>query len=147
MVAVHPASEVCDNRSLSSYLIQNTRDNDVVIYTSLTRMPIDYYLGGSKNLFETSFPAEIDKHPGYEGRITDPSRRDELEVEARELMTKIEAMRSANPALQVFFLHGLHPEVDEPLEKELKARLQLLSDKEVHCTSGSPYLKTISVYR
>ena len=147
MVAVHPATEVCDNRSLSSYLIQNTRDNDVVIFTSLTRMPVDYYLGGSRKIFETSFPAEIDKHPGYEGRITDPSRREELEVEARELMTKIEAMRYANPGFQVFFLHGLHPEVDELLEKELKAKLQLLSDKEVHCTSGSPYLKTISVYR
>lgn len=147
MVAVHPAAETCDNRSLSTYLVQNTRDNDVVIFTSLTRMPVDYYLGGSGKLFETSFPAEIDKHPGYEGSITDPSRRAELEVEARELMTKIEAMRSANPALQVFFLHGLHPEVDELLEKELKARLQLLSDAEVHCTNGSPYLKTISVYR
>lgn len=147
MAAVHPAAEACDNRSLTNYLVQNTRDNDVVIFTSLTRMPIDYYLGGSRKLFETSFPAEIDKHPGYEGRITDPSRRAELEVEARELITKIEAMRSANPALQVFFLHGLHPEVDELLEKELKARLQLLSDKEVHCINGSPYFKTISVYR
>jgi hypothetical protein len=147
LLVVRPASEACDNRSLSTYLIQNSRENDVVIFTSLTRMPVDYYLGGSRKLFETSFPAEIDKHPGYEGRITDPSRKAEFEAEARELMTKIEAMRSANAGQQVFFLHGLHPDVDELLEKELKTRFQLLSDKEVHCTEGSPYLKTISVYR
>jgi uncharacterized membrane protein len=147
LLVVRPASEACDNRSLSTYLIQNSRENDVVIFTSLTRMPVDYYLGRSRKLFETSFPAEIDKHPGYEGRITDPSRKAEFEAEARELITKIEAMRSANAGLQVFFLHGLHPEVDELLEKELKTRFQLLSDKEVHCTEGSPYLKTISVYR
>jgi 4-amino-4-deoxy-L-arabinose transferase-like glycosyltransferase len=145
MVVVRPAAEACDNRSLATYLVQNTRENDVVIFTSLTRMPIDYYLGGSRKLFETSFPAEIDKHPGYEGRITDPSRRTELESEARELMTKIDTMRSGNAGLRVFFLHGLHPEVDELLEKELKARFTL--DQQLPCTEGSPYLKTISVYR
>ena len=146
MVPVRPAAEACDNRSLAIYLVQNTHDNDVVIFTSLTRMPIDYYLSGSKKLFQTSFPAEIDKHPGYEGRITDPSRRTELESEARDLVTKIQTMRSANPNLRIFFLHGQHPEVDEILERELNG-FQLLSDREVHCTEGSPYLKTISVYR
>ena len=148
LVAVRPAAEVCDSRSLSSYLIQNTRDNDVVIYTSLTRMPIDYYLAqsGSRKLFEISFPAEIDNHPGYEGSISDPSRTTELESEARDLVAKIQAMRSANPGLRVFFLHGAHPEVDEFLEKELKEGFTL-SDQEIHCTEGPPYLKTISVYR
>jgi uncharacterized membrane protein len=148
MVAVRPAAEACDNRALATYLIQNTRDNDVVIFTSLTRMPVDYYLAqfGSKKLFEISFPAEIDKHPGYEGRTSDPSRRTELESEARDLMTKIRAMRSANPDLRIFFLHGAHPEIDGLLEKELKQGFQL-SDGEIHCTEGSPYLKTISVYR
>jgi hypothetical protein len=70
-----------------------------------------------------------------------------LESEARDLVTKIVAMRSANADVRIFFLHGLHPEVDELLEKELNGRFKLLSDKEVHCTEGSPYLKTISVYR
>ncbi|HKU73002.1 MAG TPA: glycosyltransferase family 39 protein [Pyrinomonadaceae bacterium] len=146
LVAVRPAAQACDNRSLANYLVQNTRDNDVVIFTSLTRMPIDYYLG-SRKLFETSFPGEIDKHPGYEGGARDSSRRNELEAEARELMTRIRAMRLGNAELRVFFLHGMHPEIDEFLEKELSKEFRLLSDQEVHCTEGSPYLKTISVYR
>jgi uncharacterized membrane protein len=149
LVAVRPAAEACDNRLLANYLVQNTRDNDVVIFTSLTRMPIDYYLGqsGSRKLFETSFPNEIDKHPGYEGRARDSSRTIELESEARDLMNKIQAIRSANAGLRVFFLHGLHPEIDGFLEKELKGSFELISDQQVHCTEGSPYLKTISVYR
>jgi len=149
LVAVHPATEACDNRSLSAYLIQNTRDNDVVIYTSLTRMPIDYYLAQtrSRKLFEISFPSEIDRHPGYIGRINEPSRRAEFEAEARDLTTKIQAMKKENPNLRVFFLHGFNPEMDELLEKELKASFQVLPDQEVHCANGSPYLKTISVYR
>jgi len=149
LVAVHPASEACDNRSLSTYLIQNTHDNDVVIFTSLTRMPIDYYLAQtqSRKLFEISFPSEIDRHPGYVGRISEPSRRSEFEAEARDLTTKIQAMKKENPNLRVFFLHGFNPEMDELLEKELKASFQVLPDQEVHCANGSPYLKTISVYR
>ena len=148
MVAVHPAAEACDNRSLSAYLIQNTRDDDVVIFTSLTRMPIDYYLAqsGPRKLFEVSFPGEIDQHPGYEGRARDASRRVELESEARDLGAKIQSMRSANPGLRVFFLHGAHPEIDEFIEKELKDGFTL-SGQEIHCTEGSPYLKMISVYR
>ena len=56
-------------------------------------------------------------------------------------------MQKENPGLRVFYLHGAIPEMDQLLEKELKAGFQLLPDKEVHCTNGSPYLKTISVYR
>jgi len=149
MVTVHPATDACDNRSLSTYLIQHTRDNDVVIFTSLTRMPIDYYLAQteSRRLFEISFPSEIDRHPGYVGRINDPSRRAEFEAEARELTTRIRAMRKENPGLRVFYLHGANPEMDELLEQFLREEFELLRDQEVQCTNGSPYLKTISVYR
>jgi hypothetical protein len=149
MVAVHPATEACDNRSLATYLIQNTRDNDVVIYTSLTRMPIDYYLTQtrSRKLFEISFPSEIDRHPGYVGRISEPSRRAEFEAEARDLVTRIRAMQKENPGLRVFYLHGANPEIDELLGNLLKEEFELLPDQEVECTSGSLYLKTISVYR
>ena len=148
MVAVHPAAEVCDNRSLSNYLIQNTRDNDVVIFTSLTRMPIDYYLAQtrSRNLFEISFPSEIDRHPAYVGRIGEPSRRVEFEAEARDLVIKIRAMQKENPGLRIFYLHGFNPEMDELLGKLLNEEFRLLPDQEVQCTNA-PYLKTISVYR
>src|SRR6185369_14034608 len=98
-------------------------------------------------LFEISFPNEIDRHPAYVGRISEPSRRSEFEAEARDLTTKIQAMKKENPNLRVFFLHGFNPEMDELLEKLLKAEFELLPDQEVHCTEGSPYLKTISVYR
>ncbi|HEY8224550.1 MAG TPA: glycosyltransferase family 39 protein [Pyrinomonadaceae bacterium] len=149
MVVVHPSSEACDNRALAMYLVQNARDNDVAIFTSLTRMPVDYYFDqtGSKKLVKISFPAEIDDHPGYEGRISDPANRPTLEREARELVDRIGSMQSTNPTLRVFFFHGLHPEIDAILEKELQTRFEVLQDQEVHCTEGSPYLKTISVYR
>jgi hypothetical protein len=41
ITVVHPASAPCDNRQMAVYLSQTTGDGDVVIFTSLTRLPID----------------------------------------------------------------------------------------------------------
>ena len=146
---VRPSSEMCDNRALAVYLAHTAHDKDVAIFTSLTRMPIDYYLqhAAPKELFEFSFPAEIDNHSGYEGRVTDPSRRPALQQEARELVDKIVERQSTNSALRVFFLHGLHPEVDSLVERELEKNFERVPEQEVQCAAGSPYLTTVSVYR
>jgi len=150
IVLVHPASEACDNRALATYLSQNAADGDAAIFTSLTRLPVDYYLERTpthKTLFETSFPTEIDRHPGYEGRINDPARRTALEQEAQELVDNIEEMQLKHRGLRVFFFHGSHAEVDSIIETRLKERFELVPDQEVRCSEGSPYLKQISVYR
>jgi hypothetical protein len=121
-----------------------------VIFTSLTRLPVDYYLEqtpNEKKLFETSFPAEIDRHPGYEGRITDRERRKALEQEAQDLVDNIKEMQLKDRGLRIFFFHGLHEEVDSIVETRLKEQFELVPDQEVRCTDGSPYLKQVSVYK
>ncbi len=147
-VVAHPASGPCDNRSMAAYLNQSTKDGDVVIFTSLTRLPIDYYLGitpVTKQLFETSFPAEIDQHPGYEGSVQDPGRLAALEGEARSLVDKIAAMKSPNSSGRIFFFHGSHPEIDSILEKHLRERFEILAEPAVQC--NEVYFKEVSVYR
>ena len=149
-VLVHPASEACDNRALARYLSQNAADGDAVIFTSLTRLPVDYYLDQTpehKKLFETSFPAEIDRHPGYEGRINDPERRTALEQEAQELIDNIKEMQLKDRGLRVYFFHGSHAEVDSIIETRLKEQFELVPDQEMRCSEGSPYLKQVSVYK
>jgi uncharacterized membrane protein len=149
-IVVHPASAPCDNRKMAVYLSQTANDGDVVIFTSLTRLPIDYYLQRApttRNLFETSFPAEIDAHPGYEGRINDPARKTALEREAQELVDKIDRMQSTGRRPLVFFFHGSHPDIDSMVEKRLRERFELLSGQGVQCSEGSPYFKEVSVYR
>ena len=146
LVIFHPPDTTCDNRSMAVYLNQNANDGDAVIFTSLTRMPIDYYrqqAPTTKQLFETSFPAEIDKHPGYEGRITDPSRRPALERESRELVERMAAMGAGK---RIFFFRGTHPEIDRILETAILERFELVPGEGVKCEL-SPYFKEVSVYR
>jgi len=142
---VHPASYPCDNRQMATYLSQTARDDDVVIFTSLTRLPIDYYLARVQKktkLFETSFPAEIDQHPGYEGRSNASGRKAALELEAQELVDKITRMQLQ----KIFFIHGFHPEVDAIVEQKLREKFQLLPDQSLQC-GGATYFKEVSVYK
>jgi uncharacterized membrane protein len=147
---LHPGTSACDNRAMATYLSQTAKDDDVVIFTSLTRLPIDYYLERvptTRKLFETSFPSEIDKHPGYEGRINDPARSAALEREARELVDKIAEMKLRDRGGRIFFFRGRHPSVDSILEKRLVERFELLPAEGLQCAEASPYFKKISVYR
>jgi len=146
LTAFHPPDATCDNRSMAAYLNRAANNGDAVIFTSLTRMPIDHYLKQAsitKELLETSFPAEIDEHPGYEGRITDPNRRPALERESRELMERIARISAGH---RIFFFRGAHPEIDRILEKALQERFELIPGEGVKCEL-SPYFKEVSVYR
>jgi 4-amino-4-deoxy-L-arabinose transferase-like glycosyltransferase len=150
LLILHPGTAACNNRAIASYLNQTSNDDDVVIFTSLTRLPIDYYLQQARTkrkLFETTFPAEIDSHPGYEGRVTDPGRRAALETEAQELVNKISMLKLSAPDLRVFFLHGFHPDIDSIVEKRLRERFELLPAQGVRCREASSYFKEASVYK
>ena len=150
LTVVHPASAPCDNREMATYLSQTANDGDIVIFTSLTRLPIDYYLGRTprtRKLFETSFPAEIDRHPGYEGSIRNPVRRAALKLEAETLIDKVAAMQSPERMRRIFFFHGFRPEIDAIVEQQLRERFELLPSQTVQCREGSPYFKEVSVYR
>jgi Dolichyl-phosphate-mannose-protein mannosyltransferase len=147
---LHPSSAPCDNRAVASYLSQMTNDGDVVIFTGLTRLPIDFYLrqvGGGRKLTETSFPAEIDKHPGYEGRITDPSRKNSNEREAQALVNMLTQMRSGNEGLRIFVFRGLHGEIDSMIDEALRKHFTPIPDQRFKCVESSPYFNEISVYR
>ena len=149
LLFLHPGTGTCDNRAIATYLSRMANDDDVVIFTSLTRLPVDYYLERTpttRKLFETSFPAEIDQHPGYEGRITDLGREAALEREAKALIDKIATTQSPERRKRVFFFHGFHPEIDAIVEQQLRERFELLPGEGVKC-EVSPYFKEISVYK
>jgi uncharacterized membrane protein len=144
LTIVHPASAPCDNRQMATYLSHSAHDDNVVIFTSLTRLPIDYYLARSTNqkLFETSFPAEIDDHPGYEGSFNDSRHKAALEREAEELADKISRMQFH----RIFFIHGFHPEIDAIVEQKLRERFELVPAEGIQCSEAT-YFKEVSVYR
>lgn len=149
LVVLHPGVSNCDNRAMATYLSQNANNGDAVIFTSLTRLPIEYYLERApikKELFKTSFPSEIDEHPGYEGRITDPGRRTVFEREGRELVESLANTRPQNASRRIFFFHGAHPATDSIVEKALRERFELAPGEGVKCEL-SQYFNEVLVFR
>jgi len=78
-VAAQPRA--CDARWGAQYLAEQASASDSVIFTSLSRAPVDHYLlqlasqpPNAPSFSETTFPAEIDAHPSYEGPLQAPGR-------------------------------------------------------------------------
>jgi uncharacterized membrane protein len=149
LVVLHPGAGPCNNRATATYLNEAANDGDVVIFTSLTRAPIGFYLANiphQKKLFQVSFPVEIDSHPGYEGNIMDPSRRPALESEATDLVRTIMDLPPSTTGRRIFLLRGFRPNVDAPIEAELNKHFQKSEGGGRKCGEESPYFTEIVVY-
>lgn len=84
--ANHPSA--CNSHAAATILSQQAKVGDTVIYTRLSRKPVEWYWrGGAPRRF--SFPAEIDGHPGYEGAQTEAALRAEARRAANEITGRV----------------------------------------------------------
>jgi len=81
--AAHPPT--CTSSAAAAVLRAHARPGDTVLFCRLTRKPVEWYWHDS-SVRDRSFPAEIDAHPGYEGRLP----ADEL---ARQAQATINGVR------------------------------------------------------
>ena len=140
----------CDSRWTAKYLASHVQEGDVVIFTSLSRLPTDYYLKRLKpqwSVWETSFPGEIDQHPGYEGSALKPGQQPRLRREADRLVGRIEASMEPGRRHRIFFLHGYRPETDRILKARLDKRFQRADSDCIQCRVSRSYYRRISVYQ
>ena len=84
--ASHPSS--CNSRAAAAVLSQQAHPEDTVIYTRLSRKPVEWYWHDSASR-RFSFPAEIDVHPGYEGVRSEASLRMEARRIANETVGRV----------------------------------------------------------
>jgi 4-amino-4-deoxy-L-arabinose transferase-like glycosyltransferase len=134
----------CDARSAAAYLARTTQPGDTVVFTSLSRLPIDYYwnrLQPNRRVTEQSFPAEIDSHPGFEGAIHTDAARPRLIAEAHQLKRQNEPK-----AGKLFLLHGFHPRTDALLRSAFDQGFTPLKTLNHSCASMGSYFQYISAY-
>ncbi|HEY3439901.1 MAG TPA: glycosyltransferase family 39 protein [Paludibaculum sp.] len=72
--STHPSP--CNSRAAAGVLSQQARGADTVIFTRLTRKPVEWYWR-DESISRLSFPAAIDRHPGYEGTLDEAALRQE----------------------------------------------------------------------
>ncbi|MEJ5369585.1 MAG: hypothetical protein WHT08_14795 [Bryobacteraceae bacterium] len=79
------AQTVCTSAEAARLLAREAEASDTVLFCRMTRKPVEYHWP-SPAPSRRSFPAEIDAHPGYEGRQTPQ----QLEEEARALASSLQ---------------------------------------------------------
>lgn len=135
----------CDSRVAAEYLARNTRAGDLVVFTNLSRLPIDYYwdrLQPGRGVEERSFPREIDAHPGFVGDLDSAAARERLHREA-SLLTAEAAQRHGG---RLFLLHGFHPDADADLKQMLDRELLPVESLGLACNRNLSYFETLSVF-
>jgi 4-amino-4-deoxy-L-arabinose transferase-like glycosyltransferase len=140
-LGIHLQPESLTSRRAAEVLLQQAKSGDSVIYTSLTRPAITYYLDREqrkREWNEVTFPQEIDMHPGYEGAIE--SRVALAQKEARKIA--LDFLNSA-PGTKLFLLEGRHPRLEEKLKSAIgKPGRAILSGAE----DGGGYYKALTVF-
>ena len=109
------------DRSTAKFIIETVPKGDVLAFTSLGRLPVDYYLrrGGCGECYrETTFPAEIDTHPGWRSTRTDELRTESLRAEARDRVSGWQG----SGAESVWLFYGWDVPISQIVKQELEGR-------------------------
>jgi len=144
-VMVSLAISRCDSRTTAAYLARTTQTGDVVLFTNLSRLPIDYYwdrIQPDRRVQERSFPGEIDTHPGFAGTLNSVEARTKLSQEAVMLTAEL---KSRSP-YRVFLLHGYRPAEDAPIKNVLDTQFKPMASLSMDCESMGSYFQYLSAY-
>ena len=142
---VNPESGVPEDKSdraAAQFLLRLARPADAIVFTSLSRPAIDFYLqraGAGSRFVEFGFPAENSVHLGWGNLEVDNRRLPSLEAEADRIVSSL--VRLPPPA-RIFVLYGAGLPVAAILRDQLDRRLRLA--REIPLTG--PYYTEVLQY-
>jgi hypothetical protein len=118
------------DRSTAEYILRHAAPGDALVFTCLTRTPADYYFrrfGSAKRFVETSFPQELDEHPGWRDNTAMLRHSDALESEASALAARLAQFTRSGRRVWVYY--GQDLEVADILKQKLDASLLPVGQK------------------
>tara|TARA_B100001971_G_C18190660_1_gene538382 strand:+ start:217 stop:1134 length:918 start_codon:yes stop_codon:yes gene_type:complete len=126
----------------TEYLVKHAGDNDILIFTSLSRAPIDYYLRllkPSKPFIKISFPSEILSHLGWRDVDKMLNQKDILHKEATTILTRIlnEHITNRN---KIWLFYGSDTNISDILKNKLDLHFFISEEKDLQ---GSFYNKIL----
>jgi hypothetical protein len=113
--------------------VQHAEPGDVIIFTSLSRTAVDYYLHrfhAEGRFVEISFPDEIRTHPGWRDPDAMLQRRDSLVLEAAQVMMMLEDLTRGGER-RVWLLYGIDRPVSDILKEKLDRHFILQEQKDL----------------
>ncbi len=121
--------EMVSDRASAEYLMNNAHEGDIIVFTSLSRSAVEYYfdLNGYRDKFHLlSFPAELDRHPGFRDLEKMTANSSVYSEEAGRLSENLST--EADGKKTVWLLYGIDTEISSFLKKRLEDSFKLQSE-------------------
>lgn len=137
-------TEQHSDKATAHYLARHGRDGDVILFTGLSQVTIDYYfklLQPHQSFVKMVFPREISSHFGWRDVQEMLSRREQLESEADEVIALLKK-KLDDGAGRIWFFNGYDTEIVDLLRKRMDESFTLVEEKDLR---GPPY-KSVLVY-
>jgi len=132
-------SDQCDARWTAAWLAGHARPGDAVVFTNLSRLPVDHYWKNPLEISERSLPGVIDQHPGFEGRVSSGSLRAEAEETASRLVR-------SHAGGRLYLLHAFRPELHRALTETFDRHFRRDKASCLKCLAMLSYYDEISVW-
>ncbi len=113
-------TEYWDNRKTVQYLLENSKKNDILIFTGLSRISMEYYihrLDKIENFHMFSFPLEVASHKGWYSYNPDSYNRSILRKDADRIVNSSKSSQEEGNSIWLFY------EDFEDINQILKNRL------------------------
>lgn len=133
------------DKATAKHLLQHARHNDILVFTSLSRPAVDYYLQliePDNHVRKISFPLETASHPGWIDAESMLRKKELLEMEADSIIDDIlNGNMSGNN--RIWLLYGSDKEIGGIVKERFDRHLVLSEKMELR---GSFYNKVL-VYK
>lgn len=126
-------------KETAQFLLDNAEDGDVLIFTCLSRVTVEYYLnllGSKRNFRKFTYPSDYEKHPGWRDIKRTLSEPERLEEEAQAMVSALDTLKFAN----LWLFYGVDNRVNDFLKRLLDRNLLLVETLNL---SGFAYKKIL----
>jgi 4-amino-4-deoxy-L-arabinose transferase-like glycosyltransferase len=129
----------------AKYIAQHAQRGDVVVFTSLSRPAVDFYLkrfGCGECFREVSFPAAMDSHPFWRDVPKMLENRSSLEAEAARSVAEWNQL-TARDGTSIWMLYGYDTRVSRILKEQMDHHFSLEQRLDLY----GPYHDSLFKYR
>lgn len=123
----HQSPTLSDMESART-LVENAGAHDMVIFTSLSRLSVDYYVrryGPDRKYQEIVYPAVLGEHPGWRNNQAMLDDLPGLQQEADTVLAEATAWLSGDTSRSVWLFYGYDTQVSGILRSRLNNNLRL----------------------
>lgn len=135
------------DKTTADFLMRSGAAGDALVFGGSSRSVLEYYLRLRKQegrFLKTSFPAEMERHPGWSDPAAMMARKTELEKEADSLVEQL--VKTLGKESKIWLIYGYYPEIEGIVKDRFDQSFHIVEEivlEDPYCT----FYDRIRIYR